>query len=141
MVTLLAGCGGVQSALVPAGRDAERIAALFWTMTAASLAIWAFVVVLAAYAGRNATPVAARTIDRFVVIAGVIVPTLLLTVLLVQGLALLPRVLAPGAPGITVTGEQWWFRVRYDLPDGRSFELANELALPVGRRTALTLVS
>ena len=52
-VTLwLAGCGGPQSALDPAGRGAERIADLFWWMAAGAVVIWLAVVGLAIYAMR-----------------------------------------------------------------------------------------
>ena len=37
---LVAACSGPQSALSPAGKEAERIAELFWWMTAAALVIW-----------------------------------------------------------------------------------------------------
>ena len=36
----LAGCSGRQSALDPAGGDAERIAELFWWMTGGSAVVW-----------------------------------------------------------------------------------------------------
>ncbi len=49
---LLAGCRGMQSALDPAGREAERIAALFWLMTAGAAVIWLVMTGLALYAVR-----------------------------------------------------------------------------------------
>ena len=47
---------------------------------------------------------------------GAVVPTLVLAGLLVYGLGMLPRFLARAPEGslkIAVTGEQWWWRVRY----------------------------
>ena len=49
---LMAGCGGPQSALDPAGRGAERIADLFWWMAAGAAIIWLAVIGLAIYAMR-----------------------------------------------------------------------------------------
>jgi len=64
--------------------------------------------------------------------------------LLVYGLRLLPSLLAP-APSeslkIHVTGEQWWWRVRYRSASGAPIELANEIRLPVGSSVELLLES
>lgn len=135
-----------QSTLEPAGRDAERIADLFWWMAAGGGLIWLAVIALSIYilhykAGTTANEGAARAL---ILGGGVVVPTLVLAVLLAYGLALLPRVLALPADGafvVAVTGEQWWWRVRYMLPDGATIELANELRLPVGRRIEVRLAS
>jgi cytochrome c oxidase subunit 2 len=135
-----------QSTLEPAGRDAERIAELFWWMAAGGVLIWLAVIALAVYIlhykpGTASSEGAARSL---ILGGGVIAPTVVLTVLLVFGLSLLPRVLALPADGglvIAVTGEQWWWRVRYMLPDGATIELANELRLPVGRRIEVRLAS
>ena len=51
-VLLLARCSGPQSALEPAGRGAERIAELFWYMTAGALIIWLVVIGFVIYAMR-----------------------------------------------------------------------------------------
>lgn len=131
------------SALVPAGRGAERIASLFWWMTGGSLLVWLLVVGIALYAvyGRGGSQRSAR---RLIVWGGAVVPTVLLTVLLAFGLAAIPPLLAPppvGSRTIHITGEQWWWRVRYPLPDGTSFELANELRLAVGEPVELLLES
>ena len=47
---VLGGCHGPQSALDPAGRDAERIAELFWRMATGAGLIWLAIVGLAIYA-------------------------------------------------------------------------------------------
>ena len=135
-----------QSTLEPAGRDAEWIAELYWWMAAGSGVIWLAIMALSMYilhyrSGNGASERAARSL---IVGGGVILPTVVLTVLLVFGLSLLPRVLALPADGglvIAVTGEQWWWRVRYMLPNGATVELANELRLPVGRRIEVRLDS
>ncbi len=134
-----------QSTLDPAGRDAERIADLFWWMAGGATLIWIAVAALAIYIIHFRPGVhSERTARTLIVGGGVLFPTVVLTVLLTYGLSLLPKVLAlPPAGGIivAVTGEQWWWRVRYLLPNGEAVELANELRLPVGRRVEIRLAS
>jgi cytochrome c oxidase subunit II len=131
----LAGCSGVQSALDPAGQHAQSLARIFWWMTGASLSIWLVVMGIALYAAFSPERQSLGAARRLIVIGGVVVPSVLLTALLCYGLALLPVFLAPAPPNslrILVTGEQWWWRVRY-LPEGRDpIDVANEIRLPVG---------
>jgi cytochrome c oxidase subunit 2 len=138
-------CSGPQSALQPAGRDAELLAELFWTMAFGALVIWIAVVGLAAYIiYLRTSPYSHRTANALILGGGVILPTVVLAALLAWSLPALPRVLAlPAAGGlvISVTGEQWWWRVRYLPPGGAPIDLANEIRLPVGRRVELRLES
>lgn len=142
----LVGCGGVQSALAPAGRDAEWIARLFWWMAAGGVVIWLAVVLLALYYGfatRTGGP--SRRRDRLLIVGGgVAVPALVLAGLLLYGLAMLPPIVARAPEGslqVHVLGEQWWWRVRYRHPGGRWIELANEIRLPVGEPAQFRLES
>jgi cytochrome c oxidase subunit II len=140
---IAAGCRGPQSALDTAGRDAERIAHLFVTMTAGALIVWAAVVVLAVYAIRSRETHSERAANLLIIGGGVALPTVVLAALLAYGLPVLPEILSPAPAGslqIDVTGKQWWWRVRY-LTDRGVVETANELRLPVGRRVNLRLVS
>lgn len=144
--TLLAsGCTGVQSALAPSGRDAERIASLFWWMTGGGLVVWVFVVALAIYYARRARGEKNRRRDGLLIVGGgVAFPTVVLTVLLIYGLAMIPETVARAPEGsrqVAVTGEQWWWRVRYYRPGGEEIVLANEIRLPVGEHTQLRLDS
>jgi len=137
--------GAIQSALTPAGRDAERMADLFWGMAAGALIIWIAVIGLAAYIifFRKAA-YSRRGANALILGGGVALPTVVLAALLVHSLSGLPHVLAlPPAGGllVSVSGEQWWWRVRYLLPDGAAIELANEIRLPVGERIELRLES
>jgi cytochrome c oxidase subunit II len=142
---LLTGCSGPQSALDPAGRGAERIADLFWWMTAGSVLIWLAVIGLAFYAIRVRPEAhSRRQADLLIIGGGAIIPTVVLAGLLVYGLALMPDLLAPAPEGslkIAVSGEQWWWRVRYLPPGGEAVELANEIRLPVGERVEFSLQS
>jgi len=145
MAIAMTGCAGVQSALAPSGRDADRIASLFWWMTAAALIVWLFVVALAVYYARRATGRRNRRRDRWLVLGGgVAFPTVTLTILLVYSLAMIPETVARAPEGslqIAVTGEQWWWRVRYIRPVGQEIVLANEVRLPVGEPTQFRLDS
>lgn len=139
------GCAGPQSALDPAGRDAERLANLFWGMTAGAAAIWVLVIGLTVYASRFARhPHDARGAKLLIVGGGVVFPTIVLAGLLVYGLAILPALLAPAPEGslkVLVTGQQWWWRVRY-FPRGESpVDLANEIRLPLGEPAEFLLES
>ncbi len=142
---VLAGCGGPQSALDPAGRAAERIAEIFWWMTAGGIVIWLAVLALTIYAVH--TPPEAhnqRRTNYLIIGGGAVVPTILLTALLVYGLAPIPALLAPAPEGslkIAVLGEQWWWRVRYQPSSGEPVVLANEIRLPVGQPVEFRLES
>lgn len=140
-VIALAACTGVQSSLDPAGRGAERIADLFWWMAAGTVVIWAAVMGLAFYASARRREPRAWAPRLLIVGGGVVFPVVVLTALLIWGLAMLPGLLAPAdeAPTIFVTGEQYWWRVHYQMPDGRTVALANELRLPVDKLALLQL--
>lgn len=139
------GCQGIQSSLAPAGRDAERVAALFWWMAGVALVIWAGVVALGLYYAMRPAGSTSRRRDRWLIVGGgVVFPALALTVLLAFGLAMLPPAVARAPEGslqIVVSGQQWWWRVSYLRSDGTGVELANELRLPVNQPVQLRLES
>ena len=141
----LSGCSGVQSALAPAGRDAERIATLFWWMTGGALVVWVLVIALAVYLARlGGDPMNRRRNSTLVIGGGVAIPTAVLTILLVYGLAMIPETVARAPEGslqIHVVGEQWWWRVRYVRPTGDFVDLANEIRLPAGEPVQFRLES
>lgn len=134
---------GAQSIIEPAGSGAAQIAVLFWWMVAGALLVWLGVVVLAFIATREPRPDDARRARRLIIGGGAVLPTLVLAALLVYALPLMPVLRAPATVPlkIAVTGEQWWWRVRYLPPDGAPIELANELRLPRGERIELVLDS
>ncbi len=130
-VLALASCSGPQSALDTAGPAAGQIAGLFWWMVGGTVVVWFAMLALALYTLRGGR--AAKKVN-LLIIMGAIVPTIILTVLLIYGLSMLPPLIAAAPPGslkIAVTGEQWWWRVRYQPPDGEEVVLANEIRLPV----------
>ncbi len=141
----LTGCEGPQSALNPAGHGAEQIAQLFWWLVAINTIIWLFAIGLAIYASRIRPRAHHHRKAKLLIIGGgVILPILVLTTYLSYGLALVPDLGAPAPSGslkIAVSGEQWWWRVRYLPPGGEAIELANEIRLPVGESVDLLLSS
>jgi cytochrome c oxidase subunit II len=141
----LAGCSGPQSTLDPAGLAAAEIAEIFWWMTAGGILIWIAVIALTIYAVRNPPEAHSQRRTSFLIIGGgAVIPTVVLTVLLVYGLAPIPRLLAPAPEGslkVFVSGEQWWWRIRYETPEGEAVELANEIRLPVGEPVQFRLDS
>ena len=144
VVLSLAGCDGLQSALAPAGRSAEQIAELFWWMAGGAAVIWVAVIGLAIYSIRSHHGAHPRQAAWYIIGGGAVVPTVVLTVLLVYGLSMVPELVAPAPEGslkMAVSGEQWWWRVRYEPPGGPEFVLANEIRLPVGEPVEFELTS
>jgi cytochrome c oxidase subunit 2 len=134
--------------LTPAGTEAETIAHLFWIMVVGAGVVWVAVLGIALYASLRPGPHDRRTGRWLILGGGVIVPTTVLGALLVYGLLLMPQLREPAVPEgpyIAVSGEQWWWRVRYvgfgsDGGDD-AVTLANEIRLPVGARVRLLLDS
>ena len=128
-----------------AGRDAAEIADLFGIMASGAVVIWLLVTALALHASRSRrSPWSERAGVLLIAIGGGVVPMVVLTALLAYGMPSLARQLDSGEQAsvhVTVVGEQWWWRVRYEMPGGTHIELANELRLPRDRVTAVTLAS
>jgi cytochrome c oxidase subunit 2 len=143
VTSAVAGCDGPQSALMPAGVDAARIAGLFWWMVGGALFIWLAVIGLAIYATRTRRAVHDRDLSWWLIVGGgVVFPTVVLAVLLAYGLYLLePPTVRPTTLRLEVAGAQWWWRVRYLTAGGEAVELANEVRLPVGERVEIRLTS
>lgn len=109
--------------------------------------IWFAVVGLLVHAGkRRGYPWSEEKAGQLIAWGGVAFPVVVLLALLVYAVWLMPAIrpwLARAAAGpetIEVTGEQFWWRIRYRAAEGMpAFETANELRLPVGKRAAFTL--
>lgn len=144
MLLMLPGCGGIQSALQPAGENAQAVADLFWLMGGATLVIWLGVVLFAIHATLiDPTRHDVRTARFIIVGGGVVFPVIVLTALLIHGLRLMPdtRAALPAESlRIEVSGEQWWWRVRY-RHEGQSVATANEIHLPVDEPAEFILTS
>jgi cytochrome c oxidase subunit 2 len=136
---------GIQSALDPQSADAALIAEIAWVLFAGAAVIFSAVMALAGYAVFGRRETTARLSPRLLIVGGGIVFTsVVLLALLVYSLAR-ANALHPhtaNALRIEVTGEQWWWRVRYLHADGTTdFVTANEIRLPVGRAVRLDLKS
>lgn len=89
-------------------------------------------------------PSSERTGTRWMVITGIIVPTIILTGLLVYTLATLgalsPRSDDASTLTVEVTGHQWWWSVRYLSAEPSQMAVtANEIRIPVGQRVRVLL--
>jgi cytochrome c oxidase subunit 2 len=114
-------------------------------MAAGAAVSWIAVIGLALHAARGARGQESPRRSAFLIIGGgAVAPVVVLTALLVHGLGSLPALLAPapdGALAVAVTGEQWWWRVRYVQPGRDPVVLANEIRLPVGEPVEFRLDS
>lgn len=141
----LAGCAGVQSALDPAGPDAQALARLTWVLFAGAGVILAIVVLAAGYAMfRHPERRLRLSSGALIVGGGIVFPAVVLSALLVYGMWLTGelRAAAPeGALRVHVTGHMWWWEVRYRGPQGEWIATANELRIPVGRPVTVSLAS
>ena len=140
----VAACNPEQSALHPAGKDAEDLANLFWFMAIGGALLWAIVMGTAIYAvlGRR-RPRSEQFADRFIFAGGVAFPTIALAALLVFGLALLPDWAEADAPDLRVHvgAEQFWWRVDYEGAGDSRVTSANEIHLPLGATVEFVLTS
>lgn len=147
LAIFLSGCTGQQSALDPAGDEARSVYILFLTMAIGGAAIWLAVVGLMIHAAREERQTRREGSQALILWGGAFFPTVVLLLLLGYALWLMPTIRPwsgrdDEAPRIEVTGEQYWWRIRY--LDGRGevlFETANELRLPVGERTTFSLLA
>jgi cytochrome c oxidase subunit 2 len=147
-IALLPGCDSARSALAPAGTEAHDVAQLFWVMVIGAAIVWTAVIGVALYVSRAGHGAREDRAVRWLIVGGgVITPTLVLGALLIYGLQLMPQLREPGSADglrVEVSGEQWWWRVRYVRNGGAGpidVELANEIRLPLGRRTEFRLGS
>jgi cytochrome c oxidase subunit 2 len=139
---VLSACSGPQSALDTAGPGARRLAGLWWGLFGVSAVVFAVVVFLIVWAlvlrrGPDVQPRSGG--DRGVVVAGAVIPALVLVAAFVAGLVVMDAGRAPPEAEeltIEVTGHQWWWEVTY--PE-QGFVTANELHIPVGRPVTLQL--
>lgn len=135
---------GIQSILHAArGSAAALTHELGLVLYLGAAAIFLVVLALAIHAVR--APAARETSLRWVVLGGLALPVAALSALLLYALAVggaISTHAPPDALRIHVTGRQWWWDVRYELP-GRSdlVPLANELYIPLDRPVELLLTT
>ncbi|SDY71431.1 cytochrome c oxidase subunit II [Citreimonas salinaria] len=149
---MAAACSGEFSTLDPAGLEADRVAVLFWVMLAGAFAIWIFVIVLCrSVVVRAPRENSERQARRLILWGGAVFPGVVVTALVVFGVGMMPELRRPAdGPTIAVSGERFWWRIAYDVEGGPGVvrnlpaggvPSANEIWLPVGRRTEILLSS
>jgi cytochrome c oxidase subunit II len=133
------------SALDPHGSEAQRVANVWWIMFALAIGVYLVVggmIVFSLVRGRpqETSDASTRHDNGFIWVGGVIVPSLILLFLAFltvhTGAAL--RAPARGELHVEVSGEDWWWAVRYP---GTHVVTANEIHLPVGQPISIGLES
>lgn len=138
---------GVYSALQAHGEPADRLLAIASVLYIGGGLIFAGVMALLVVALAGPPGWRQRLGARgWIIGGGLVFPVVVLSVLLVHTLGLAGAMVReraePAALRIQVTGELWWWRVRYLDRDGRAvMETANEIRIPVGETVELELVS
>lgn len=132
--------------LDPAGPYAGSITTLTWVLVAMSAGVLALVLAALWIAFFGSDRLKAKVGGtKAIWIAGIGLPVVVLTLLLVYGLTLTRNLTAPvptDAMRVRVTGEMWWWRVAYLDRRGEPYMLdANELHIPAGRPVVLELES
>ncbi|WP_432378342.1 cytochrome c oxidase subunit II [Duganella sp. P38] len=131
-----------QSALHPAGPDAEVIAQLAWVLTGGATVALIGVMVLCVMGLRGRRVVHPRW---WLWGGGVVLPVLVLSSLLAFSTWRSAQLSMPSsqhAVKIAVVARLWWWEVRYTDPaGGPDIVLANEIRLPVGQPVYLGLSS
>ncbi len=132
--------------LDPAGPYSAKVTTLSWSLFSLGVIVTAMVVAALWVAIKG--PDRWKTKlggERAIWIGGVAFPGVVLTALLVWGLTLTASLTEPirgDEMRIRVTGEMWWFRVKYlDAAGNVTMEDANEIHIPVGEPVVLELES
>jgi cytochrome c oxidase subunit 2 len=152
-------CGGVQSALNPAGPQAARISRLWWLMLSVCTAVFVTVCISIATAVQHSRkkrddispashikPEASSEQRMTKVVSGAVCVTLIILFVFLIASFRTGRALYSlqdqQAVNIKVTGHQWWWEVRYeDRTASNTFKTANEIHIPVGRPVQINMTS
>lgn len=132
--------------LDPAGPYAESVTTLAWALFGMGVFVTGVVIAALWIALKGPDRLKAKIGgERVIWIGGIAFPAVVLTGLLVWGLALTASLTKPitgEEMRIRVTGEMWWFRVEYLGPGGEVLmEDANEVHIPVGEPVVFELTS
>ena len=136
-----------QFALQAQGEGAAHILEITWVLLIGGGLIFVAVMALGLFALFGRREGKAWLARRgWLIGAGIAFPLVVLTALLVYTFSVAAQMqranAQPAATRIQVTGELWWWRVRYLAPGGAVLlETANELRIPVGEPVDLELVS
>lgn len=145
ILLMTAGCVDVQSALNPAGGEAERIHTLSWILIIFCSVVFlgvAIATMIALFGSHRWRQRLAG--ERLVIGAGLIFPAAALSALLgysVMIMGMAGSVAGQAGLRVSVVGERWWWRVIYTARDGSRIESANELRVPTGQPVHVELTS
>jgi cytochrome c oxidase subunit II len=145
--TVLAGCGGPQSALDPAGPGAAPIAQAWWIMFWGGLIVLAGMTALGLCAVYRRKPGQRRQGGEkfFLLGGGLVFPIAVLAALLFYGIRSGDALIAfPGEKEtlqIELRAHQWWWEFRYPDGPGGYLYSANELRMPAGRPVDILISS
>jgi len=137
--------GGSQSALSPAGPEAQAVHQAWWFMLSGATAIWLLVAGLALLALLRRPGPSPLGRPALIVAGGLLLPLVILSVFLVYGFGIgidfkREPSAEPAALSIEVVGKRWWWEVRYDDPGGGDpIVSANEIHIPAGRSVDFTV--
>lgn len=139
----LAGCHGdhPQSILHPVSSASSQIAWLWWFLLAVCTLVFVAVMVLTALAvWVRATPGNRSPLgNRFIITAGIVLPSVVLVAILVASVRTQVALAMPQTElTVRVVGHMWWWEVHY--PD-HDIVTANEIHLPVGQPVRVELQS
>ncbi|HET8604739.1 MAG TPA: cytochrome c oxidase subunit II [Marmoricola sp.] len=143
VAVVLAGCDTrAPSTVAPAGPKAGFTTMAWWILLAVAGFVCIVIItltVLAAVVRRRTTSVKTGEGRTFVLVLGVIIPSLVFAGCFALGIVGLASTAEPATtPGLTidVTGHQWWWAARYQ---GTAAVTANEIHVPVGTPVELRL--
>jgi len=142
----VAGCSGPQSTLAPAGDAARAIAEIWWVMLAGATFLFLLVMALLAYAllRRGRGPQLSRP-SAFILLGGLLMPTLVLAALLVYGVIASRHVTGMDSAVeriIAVTGHRWFWTFHYLDAQGRTVgESTDVLVMPAQRMIEFRVTS
>ncbi len=154
VAVVLAGCSSSSPSMLDGhSPESRRISGLWWLMFGLAVVVEVLVVALVVVAMlrrrvravddtvpiERIDPAGQRRDHRFLLIGGLVLPTLVLGVVAVQTVRV-SNALAPqeATVHVTVDGELWWWRVAY--PDD-GVVTANEIHVPRGERVDIALSS
>ena len=144
-VVVLSACSDAPSMLDPHAPEARHIADVWWLMFVLAAGVFVIVTAFVVWAivhrrADTVTPSASERRDRrFVLIGGLVVPSIVLAVVAVATVRTTNALQATGSGlQIHVSGVEWWWRVTY--PD-LGITTANEIHVPVGTQVDITLTS
>jgi cytochrome c oxidase subunit 2 len=144
---VLAGCANAPSIVDPQGPAAREIANLWWILLALATVVFLGVVgYLWVALTRRMEPEPDDDLNprrgiRIVVVAGIIIPAIILLATLgftINTLRVLATPEIPEEMVIEVIGHQWWWEVRYPHHE---IVTANEIHIPAGRPVQIVLQS